>query len=838
MKNCHNSITLLKFAALGLVGSCAGVGGVTQAQPYLINLSGATLLENFIKAPAATNDFIDCDGDGIAGSKNGVNEQLCPSGLPPTGHWAVQYRAVGSVNGLQELIDFSDVFVTENNPEGLLKATVCSKAFCNRTQYINNGTQSNAIFNAGNPGALPLRSTIDGTYLANYSAPPTPTAGGVQIDLSPVDVPARWAVFITGGTPAFGALPGVLGYGNNDRLAVNKDGSPTTFNNKLADIKDKNLFNPANPGLANAKTLFDTPIALAPIACVTNLGTGYQQLDMSNVRHLFTTGRLMNGENIVAVTRDSGSGTRNGFNNTTCTDPSWGVGDNVGALSNPADEHKLGPDFLPSNKAGNGQVESTTQSHRLAIGYAGAERGVNSTWLTGGRLEIIAIRNDLSGGTGYHRPEIDKVLDNGAEGYNVGGPAVFVSLGDPKAEPVSKGGLNNGLPKMKNAEAACYLNNTTKSVEAFIAVPGGDPTLFSPGELLATQLILTSATDKIHDPTNPCNMINNPGFNQPLQDYTRANNVLKNPAYKSFGTVTLDGIVPDRKASTIYSDNNTGSHFILQDGTTVAYASANNIRNRIAGDFSGNGVRDINDAAEMMKAWKSRNTGPAWVAPNGTGSLTGALGTKASIEILGDFNGDGNFGRKWNGTAFVTDKEDLRYWADGLAMVGGKLDRKAGFTAIDDQFGGNFFGTVWGDGRPYTNGDSRFDVAGPGKFTARGWAPTGADGIIDQNDIDYVKAQFQAINPAGVAWSNTAEAVFADLSADMTGDLIINQADVDSFGTVCYPDCDGDTALSIDDFICFQTFFALGDIYADCDGDTVLSIDDFICFQTFFAIGC
>ncbi len=54
----------------------------------------------------------------------------------------------------------------------------------------------------------------------------------------------------------------------------------------------------------------------------------------------------------------------------------------------------------------------------------------------------------------------------------------------------------------------------------------------------------------------------------------------------------------------------------------------------------------------------------------------------------------------------------------------------------------------------------------------------------------------------------------------------------------CYPDCDGDSALSIDDFICFQTFFALGDPYADCDGDSALSIDDFICFQTFFAIGC
>ncbi len=54
----------------------------------------------------------------------------------------------------------------------------------------------------------------------------------------------------------------------------------------------------------------------------------------------------------------------------------------------------------------------------------------------------------------------------------------------------------------------------------------------------------------------------------------------------------------------------------------------------------------------------------------------------------------------------------------------------------------------------------------------------------------------------------------------------------------CYADCDGDASLSIDDFICFQTFFALGDPYSDCDEDGVLSIDDFICFQTFFAIGC
>jgi glucose/arabinose dehydrogenase len=54
----------------------------------------------------------------------------------------------------------------------------------------------------------------------------------------------------------------------------------------------------------------------------------------------------------------------------------------------------------------------------------------------------------------------------------------------------------------------------------------------------------------------------------------------------------------------------------------------------------------------------------------------------------------------------------------------------------------------------------------------------------------------------------------------------------------CYADCEADGTLSIDDFICFQTLFAIGDGSADCDSDAALTIDDFICYQTYFAIGC
>ncbi len=57
-------------------------------------------------------------------------------------------------------------------------------------------------------------------------------------------------------------------------------------------------------------------------------------------------------------------------------------------------------------------------------------------------------------------------------------------------------------------------------------------------------------------------------------------------------------------------------------------------------------------------------------------------------------------------------------------------------------------------------------------------------------------------------------------------------------GAPCYPDCDGNGTLNVNDYICFQTKFALGDPYADCDGNGVRNVNDYICFQTKFALGC
>jgi hypothetical protein len=57
--------------------------------------------------------------------------------------------------------------------------------------------------------------------------------------------------------------------------------------------------------------------------------------------------------------------------------------------------------------------------------------------------------------------------------------------------------------------------------------------------------------------------------------------------------------------------------------------------------------------------------------------------------------------------------------------------------------------------------------------------------------------------------------------------------------TSCYPDCNSDHALNVNDFVCFQAGFAASNLQvADCNHDNTLNVNDFVCFQSAFAAGC
>ncbi|HYD00415.1 MAG TPA: hypothetical protein VEB22_04245, partial [Phycisphaerales bacterium] len=660
-----NRDKLKLFVAAGLVGSAASV---SFAQPYVLNITGATLLENYVIAPASTNDYIDVDGNGTSGRLGNGIQQLAPAvsgaGAPVFAagtHWLVQYRNIGSIAGLNELVRTGRTWITSdwtdlNGIPGTNNTT--TKAFYNRTQFINNNALVAGTFgDTANPGAFAWRSPMvaDGqprTAVFGHIA-----GQGLHADIAVCDVPALWGLIAPGGAPDFNRTPGLGGYGDNPRTAVAPDGTTPSGNisAKMVNASTVNLFNPANPGAANADTLFDNPLAFAPVGTFTNIGTGIQQIEQSNIRHLLATGRLVSGENLTIVTRDAGSGTRNGHNNSVGLDPSWGVGENVGAENSNTPAELVGDAYLPSNKTGSSNVERTLRNTRLGIGYTGAERFVNSG-LNGAnyRLELLAVRNDLVGGTAYSRPTVTTVFDNGPDGWIIGGPASLITFGDPKAEPVSAGGQGLTTPRMRNPQAATYLNNFRQSVDNFSSVPNDPANVGMPGEYAATQFVLLAGIDRLQDQSNPLNLVPNPALNQTLQDTLKSISVYANAAFQSFNTAE-NGRVPERRQATTgfagsYSDNRNAT-YVNQAGVNVSYGTQVTARNKIAGDFDNDGLRNVNDAAGMIAAWRDRAGLGSW---DGVGTNGGASDTSAVIEMLGDFNNDGNF-----------DSKDVRYFADG-----------------------------------------------------------------------------------------------------------------------------------------------------------------------------
>ena len=805
--------TLSALSLLTVCGAPLAWAGVAAAQPSVINISGATLLENYVRSAASTNDFIDVDSNGVSGQANTGVQQLATSltgvggTYPGSLKWIVQYRVTGSVNGFIELARFGsgNPIVTSNDQDvvngipGFATGTNVTNSYANRTQFLQGSGYTGSLRNTANPGGLPYRSDISADAFAQYAAPNTAASGGIRIDVAPIDVPTFWAVQKTG-TPAASRKPADAGYGANPRVSVNRQGTLTGFanlNNSLPGLLGRNLYNGV-PAEANANTIFDTPLSYAVIVPIANPGTGVTQIKISELRHLFATGRLITGENLQAVTRESGSGTRNAFNNCIGLDPSFGVGDNIGFISTLPVNDNLGAQWTPTNKNASSGMEGTTRNARLGIGYSGGERGLSgsgaASWLVGSNpaLWIPSVQNDIYGGTMFVQPTTTRIVNNSNNGWVIGGPAILATVGSPLAESIANGGTAAPLPAMFNKAASKYLNNIRKSIDSFFAVPV-DPSNFGmPGEFAATQFTLTGALNNIPSANDATTLIANPNFNSSLQTYTLANSVYNNIAFSTPNYITA-GNVPTRTTGVVYSDGVlNGANYTTRAGATVLYASslvtAGLTRNKIAGDFNNNGARNIDDSAALVGAYRERYNTVTWT---GAGATSDAV-----IELLGDFDGNGSF-----------DLADARYFADGLAIAttginAGKLDRKAGFTAIDiawtAQGGtGRIFGTTLATPKAYAAGDSRGDVAGAAG-TARGWAPVGANGVVNAADIDYVSAQFMtnpAVTDGAATWSNLDEAATFDLSADMTGDLIVDQADVTELVTVILGTSFGDVNL-------------------------------------------
>jgi len=757
MKTRHLSYVMA--AALLLAGTVFG-----EAQQ--INISGATLFQDFFRSYASTNDYVDVDGDGHKGFN--WDDLATPDQLaydyPSTNlenRWYVLYRGVGSGNGLKDLVTYarrSPGMEIGNPSEGA--------GLINRATFYNNGVVGWG--NADNPGSAPL-------LIKN-------------IDIATMDVPTTW--FVQAGNPlnaGWNRGPFGDGYGCNPL----KDWGSSSQSNKLKTLVsalDPNVvlnINTANP---DRNTVFDTQIAWVPIAIIANQGTGLQNVTVKDLQHLFVTGRMPTGENLVAATRDAGSGTRNGSMNSLGIDPSWARGDNTSKKigtdgDNGRYTNKLGAGFQASNLGGSGLMETAVQYNRLAVGYTGLMGSSRAEGdATNGYYEILNVKKAGA----YVRPNIVNVLDtlDPNTGCQIGGSETFATVGNPFAA---------GQLAMDNPAAAAYIRNIAQSINDFVTAPD-NPQYDMPGEFLATQFTLVAGLNGVPVDATPSVFVANPKYNANVNAYIKAHTKLNVPA---FGSTAIAGKCPVRAQLTnggTYSDGRTylgaDDYYTDSSGAQIKGNVALSKRNRIMGDFNYDGERNYLDCSPMMQAYAHPRLFEAGNDNNGDGYVI--------VEVIGDFNADGSF-----------DANDIRYWADGLILnpVTGHLDRSFGFALVDacwtpdladaNHPAGNFFNTKLATGRAYlaNSGWSKADVAGKGK-PQPGAGPVAADGRIDAKDIDYVctilrgglEADAFGFRPAPVAqglvanslaWADLDQAVWMDLSCDMNGDLVVDRSDVD-----------------------------------------------------------
>ncbi|MEO0513266.1 MAG: GC-type dockerin domain-anchored protein [Planctomycetota bacterium] len=782
---------------IGALIAVCGIASSVSAQPTLLNISGATLYQEFLESAAATNDFLNVDGDSDAvGNPITIGDQLAPGSISSLGGiWAVHYTAVGSGNGIRDL---DRVGAANPSGNGFVKGTASnpidgtftsvSEGRANRATFISGGSLVTPPAVAANPRGYAVRSLTDGSYLATNST--DDAIAGIQIDAAPTDVPITWFIR-QDGSPSFGAAPGSSGYGQNLIESFNREsGVQGEISNQLRLLENTFVQGTAPAGMEN-KEIFGTSLSAAPVVYLVNFGTGYSQLCQTELQFGLVSGRLPNGENLAFATRDVGSGTRNAANNGICLDPSYGMGDNYGPQASDDTTDRLGPLYQASNKGGSSRMDRSVSNNRLAIGYTGAERAFNRGYIvrdgaTGNsEMDVLAIKFDdpAYGGTEFIRPTIGNILDNAAgQGYHVLAPSSVGTIGDPRSslnldindfdgdgdtsEPIRGVDMDNTNPPVPNPAAAAWLNNVTRSTEAFAGDPGDNETLFTPGEFLALNFIPGGTTDFVDGPMGACDLIQNPAPNQTLQDFVRIFSVLGEAEYGEFNADGI-GLVPDRTVGIVYSDGvANGANYIDAAGNPLAYRTGLNVENKVAFDFNVDDVRDIGDAELMVEAFEVRNSGATWSGESAV-----------SFEIIGDANGDGNF-----------DVVDVRTAADGLLPQSGVVNRRASYQAVDNASDGNFFDTtlITGISYPAGSGWSCADLTGTdGRQPTPGYHVNASDGVIDLQDVDYVAKQFSDLDDAAFTWGDTVEASLAtfdngrrDLSGDMNDDQQVDEADV------------------------------------------------------------
>lgn len=548
-------------------GTYSTPGGATiTVDGGQVSLSGASLFVDFFRQPSSTNDWIDVDDNGFAGFDPYTFPFVQPLAInwyPESGldtWWMFNYRSVGSVRGFNEFVDSQTC--------DAIPIRVPSEAgLFNGYEYATLGTANYAGANASGIPVVPCE--IEGSFLdvpsawaiqvpgtpnwnrtplsAGYGLNPVPTSAGGRSELqtlsrtcgecldvsaaSSTGVPCVEDANCSGAATrecaidlsACSADDDCRDYGTcTANVCDNPAGQPCTSDedcliadngpcqsSEICDTTGGPVVSLNTNSSPDANTIFDYVAAWVQVAIITNRGTGLENVRFTDLQYLFTTGRLPTGENLMAATRDVGSGTRNAAMNSLGIDTSWGRGDNVGNRSDVSTTTLLGSSFQPTNNGGSGLMEDVVRYARLAVGYtglSGSSRAVGDA--NAGRYEILNIEKNVDENNvvttacagQYVRPGIDTSLDNcdPCTGWQIAGAGSFVFRGNANANRDPADPKYEAGQPIDNQAVADYINNIFDSVESFEGS-------VLPGECKESGICSLSGADCALDDPNACN---------------------------------------------------------------------------------------------------------------------------------------------------------------------------------------------------------------------------------------------------------------------------------------------------------------------------------------------
>lgn len=237
--------------------------------------------------------------------------------------------------------------------------------------------------------------------------------------------------------------------------------------------------------------LKNNTLAVVPFNLVANPGTGLARLTKEEGGFLQATGRLPNGANFNASTRDAGSGTRNQGALNLGVDPSWGAGERdrvslaptyqdvdpngnpvtitqgvseanpersirTGSLSVDLNERRISPTIRFADKTGGSILREVVVNSRMGLGVlsAGDSRSSAGTALsTSTNAPLRALALDFGNGDGFNQATAFNVTEGRYDLWSASQAITVSGTLDPDGAGPAQGTL---VPTATNAAGTIY----------------------------------------------------------------------------------------------------------------------------------------------------------------------------------------------------------------------------------------------------------------------------------------------------------------------------------------------------------------------------------------------